>query len=162
MAILTGKSPSTVVQALRRLERQQVVSRMYRGVWSRNESTPLDPFELVPFLLPSDRVYVSFISALHLHGIVGQIPQVVTLASTAHTRTIRTAVGTYRVHRIEPGFFLGFTWYRGTGTFLIAEPEKALLDCLYLAGRKTNRYAHFPELEFPNSSSPGHESLHAV
>ena len=102
---------------------------------------------------PKDRAYVSFISALHLHGIVGQIPRVVTLASPAHSRTIVTSLGTFSVHRMAPALFAGFGWYKDTGTFLIAEPEKALVDSLYLSARKKRQYGHFPELDFPRSFS---------
>jgi hypothetical protein len=96
---------------------------------------------------------VSFISALHLHGIVGQIPQVITLASPTHSKTIVTSLGTFSVHRIAPAFFAGFGWYKDSGIFLIAEPEKALVDSLYLSARKKRQYGHFPELDFPRSFS---------
>jgi len=101
---------------------------------------------VVPHLFRGSRVYVSFLSALHLHGIIEQIPQVITLASTAHTRKITTTVGTFLVHKISSQFFSGFEWYKGTGSFLVAEPEKALADCLYLFTRKKKQYGFFPEL----------------
>jgi predicted transcriptional regulator of viral defense system len=104
---------------------------------------------VIALLSPGHRCYVSFVAALHLHGIVSQIPQTITLASTAHSRIVRTNIASYQFHRIEPGFFFGFDWYRDSGSFLIASPEKALLDCLYLAGRRGRRYAHFPELDLP-------------
>ncbi|MGB9004495.1 MAG: hypothetical protein WCB96_02100 [Candidatus Aminicenantales bacterium] len=92
---------------------------------------------------------MSFISALHLHGIVGQIPRIVTLASPAHSKTIVTSLGTFSVHRIAPAFFAGFRWYKESGAFLVADPEKALVDSLYLSARKKRPYGHFPELDFP-------------
>ena len=104
-------------------------------------------------MLARGRVYVSFISALHLYGIIEQIPQAVTLASTAHTKAISTKLGVFYVHRIAPSFFKGFDWYKGKGSFLIAEPEKALVDCLYLSARKKNQFGYFPELSFPKSFS---------
>jgi hypothetical protein len=51
------------------------------------------------------------------------------------------------------GFFFGFDWYKETADFLVAAPEKALLDCLYLSGRKGNQFKYFPELRFPPSFS---------
>jgi len=90
---------------------------------------------------------------LHLYGIIEQIPQVITLASTIHTKTIHTKVGTFSVHQINPLFFDGFGWYKGSGDFLIAEPEKALVDSLYLSTRKRRQYGHFPELHFPGTFS---------
>ena len=103
--------------------------------------------------MPKVRAYLSFVSALHLHGMTEQIPQTITLASSSHSHKYRTSLGTYEVHRIAPEFFLDFDWYKGNGSFLVASPEKALLDCLYLAARKKKQFAGFPELTFPKSFS---------
>ncbi|MCG2711140.1 MAG: hypothetical protein L6416_02270, partial [Candidatus Omnitrophica bacterium] len=105
------------------------------------------------FLTPRHRAYVSFVSALHLHGIIEQIPQVITLASTSHTSTVRTKIGTFTIHQIAPQFFKGFDWYRGDGSFLIAQPEKALVDSLYLSAFKNKRFGFFPEMSFPKAFS---------
>ncbi|PIU82779.1 MAG: hypothetical protein COS68_07535, partial [Elusimicrobia bacterium CG06_land_8_20_14_3_00_38_11] len=42
--------------------------------------------------------------------------------------------------------FFGFDWYKETEDFLLAKPEKALADCLYLFTRKKKQYGFFPEL----------------
>ena len=149
MIAISGKSASTIVQSLNRLANQGLIIKIYQGVWAEPGPKTLSPFEVIPHLFPRQRVYVSFISALHLHGILEQIPQVITLASTAHTNTIRTKAGTFSIHQIDPAIFDGFDWYKGEGSFLIAEPEKALIDSLYLSSRKKKQFGHFPELHFP-------------
>lgn len=146
---LSGKSASTVVQSLNRLARQGLATRISRGVWAEAGPKAFSPFEIIPCLFPRQRVYVSFISALHLHRIVEQIPQVITLASTSHSKTIRTGAGVFSVHQIAPAFFGGFDWYKDDGNFLVAEPEKALIDSLYLSSRRKKQFGHFPELHFP-------------
>jgi predicted transcriptional regulator of viral defense system len=153
LAAISGKSPSTTTQALNFLQRQGLISKIYRGIWIEVNSERLSPYTVIPFLFPRQRAYVSFISALHLYGIVEQIPQVITLASTVHTKTIHTRIGTFSVHRIAPSFFDGFIWYKKTGSFLIAEPEKALVDSLYLSARRKKQFSYFPELYFPKSFS---------
>lgn len=153
LATISGKSLSTVTQALNYLESQGVIFKIYRGVWGEMGSDRISPYTIVPFLLPSNRAYVSFISALHLYGIIEQIPQVITVAATSHTKIIKTSISTYAIHRIAPWFFDGFTWYKGTENYLIAEPEKALVDSLYLSARKKKQFGHFPELHFPKSFS---------
>ena len=153
IAKISGKSSSTVTQSLKYLESQGVIFKICMGIWGEVGSNRISPYTLIPFLLPSSRGYVSFISALHLYGIIEQIPQVITVAATSHTRIIRTSIGTYAIHRIAPRFFDGFTWYKGTQNFLIAEPEKALIDSLYLSACKKNQFAYFPELQFPRSFS---------
>lgn len=153
LVTISGKSASTIAQSLKRLAQQGLLTKIYRGVWAEAAPRPLSPFEVIPHLFPRQRVYVSFISALHLHGIVEQIPQVITLASTSHSNTIRTKAGVFSVHQIAPAFFNGFDWYKGDGSFLIAEPEKALIDSLYLSSRKKKQFGHFPELHFPQEFS---------
>ncbi|OIO35411.1 MAG: hypothetical protein AUJ74_06640 [Candidatus Omnitrophica bacterium CG1_02_44_16] len=147
-------SSSNTIQTLNHLEKQGVIVKIARGIWGfeagRNK---ISPYDVISYLLPSHRAYVSFVSALHLHGIIEQIPQSITLASTEHTKTIHTKVGTFFVHRIAPSFFKGFDWYKGKGGFLIAGPEKALIDCLYLSARKKKQFGHFPELHFSVSFS---------
>ena len=95
LTTICGKSASTIIQCLNRLEQQGLLIKMYRGVWAQPQPRRISAFEIIPHLFPRQRVYVSFISALNLHGIVEQIPQVITLASTSHTRTIRTQAGVF-------------------------------------------------------------------
>lgn len=154
IAAYCAGTPSNTVQALNHLARKGIILKIARGVWGFEMGTErLSPHSIIPFLLPTHRAYLSFISALHLYGIIEQIPQAVTLASTSHTRTIRTKLGTFFIHKIAPSFFKGFDWYKGTGSFLIAEPEKAFIDCLYISARKKRKFGYFPELHFPKSFS---------
>lgn len=151
LASVSGKSSSTVTQTLNYLEDQGVVFKIYRGIWGEAGSDRVSPYVVVPYLFPSSRAYVSFISALHLHGIIEQIPRLITVASTSHTKIIKTRIAAYSVHRIAPWFFDGFAWYKKKQNFLIAEPEKALVDCLYLSSRRKKQFGRFPELHFPES-----------
>jgi len=154
ITIYCGGSLSSAVQALNHLRSKEIILKIARGIWGLEISNErISPYSVIPFLLPNHRAYLSFISALHLYGIIEQIPQVITLASTSHTRTIRTKLGTFFIHRIAPSFFKGFDWYKEGGDFLIAEPEKALVDCLYISARKKRQFGYFPELHFPKSFS---------
>lgn len=151
LAMLTGSSLSSVCQSLNILEEKDLISKVARGIWADINDKYFSPLLVIPFLNPKQRLYVSFISALHIHGIIEQIPQVVTLASTGHTRIINTKVGTFSIHQIAPSLFCGFDWYKKSGDFLIAEPEKALVDSLYLSSKKKKQFGYFPELHFPNT-----------
>ncbi|MEA3305464.1 MAG: hypothetical protein U9R52_01460 [Candidatus Omnitrophota bacterium] len=126
----------TVVSYLAFEEQSLYTSPAQRGIWVDPNNQKLSPYAVVPFLLPRQRCYVSFVSALHLHHMVEQIPQVITLASTSHTKTINTKMAAFCIHQLTPSFFKGFDWYKKTGSFLIAEPEKAFVDCLYLSAYK--------------------------
>ncbi|PIU28971.1 MAG: hypothetical protein COT09_03265 [Candidatus Hydromicrobium americanum] len=152
-AMLSYSSLSNASQMLNILERKGLVFKVARGIWAETGNERLSPYSIIPFLLPKNRAYVSFISALHLYGIIEQIPQEINLASTIHTKKIHTKVGTFFIHQISPSFFDGFDWYKGNGNFLIAEPEKALIDSLYLSARKKKQFSYFPELYFHKSFS---------
>ena len=147
VAAVRGGSIAATSRSLARLEGEGRVVRARRGVWCDPEDPAFTPFALVHFLAGTHPAYVSFVSALHLHGLVEQIPQVIYAATTGHTARRRTPIATYSFHRIDPRFFDGFDWYRGGNDFLIAEPEKALIDSLYLASRKGKRFGRFPELD---------------
>ncbi|MBN2035315.1 MAG: hypothetical protein JW768_01100 [Chitinispirillaceae bacterium] len=154
--VLRGGSLSSLVQSLRFLEKQGAILHLRRGLWmlalgGGNER--YYPYVLAHHLIQGGPAYISFTSALHLHGIIGQIPQSITVASTTHTRTVRTRLGTFFVHRIAPSFFKGYEWYRGPGSFLIATPEKALIDCLYVSTRRNRNFTYFPEMSYPRSFS---------
>jgi len=109
LVAISGKSSSVVSQGLNFLKTQGLVFKIYHGVWSFGNKL-LNPYLVIPYILPKQRVYVSFTSALHLYGIIEQIPQSVTLASVAHTREIKTTVGVFMVHHLSPSFFFGFDW----------------------------------------------------
>lgn len=148
---LSGKSSSVITQSLNYLAKNDLVMKVCRGVWADAAKEGLSLYAAISCLFPKSRACVSFLSALHLYGIIEQIPQVITLASISHTRKIRTSLGVISVHQLTPGFFRGFDWYQGNGSFLIAEPEKALVDSLYLSACKKKQFAHFPELHFPKT-----------
>jgi hypothetical protein len=150
MALLAGGSLSTVSHGLERMARQGVIRKVARGLWCDQSNPTFTPFLLVPFLAGSHLAYVSFVSALNLHGMIEQIPQSTFCATTGHTRLWRTPVGTFSFHRIHPNFFAGFDWYRGGREFLIATPEKALVDSLYLSSRRGKQFRFFPEIDLGN------------
>jgi len=152
-AMLSGSSLSNATKMLNTLHKRGLVFKVVRGIWAETGNEKLSPYIIIPLLLPKNRSYVSFISALHLYGIIEQIPQEITLASTIHTKKIYTKIGTFAIHKISQSFFDGFDWYKGEGSFLIAEQEKALIDSLYLSTRKKKQFGYFPELFLPESFS---------
>jgi predicted transcriptional regulator of viral defense system len=146
-ALCWRASPSAASHTLRRLEAAGLVQRVHHGLWAVDP--PLDPLLLTEYLTAPLPSYVSLQSALHLHGMVSQVPEVIYLASLAQTRRVRTSVGTYSIHRLAPAFFGGFETDSRSGMHL-ATPEKALLDILYLAPARSRLFSHLPELELPD------------
>lgn len=146
IAALTNSSMTSATQCLNRLAEKGIIRKIMQGLWGMTVDRRFSPFLVIPFLNPNHRFYLSFISALHIYGVVSQIPHVITVASTAHSKKVHTSVGTFEIHQISPDFFCGFDWHN-QDDYLIATPEKAMVDCLYIASRKKRQFAHFPELD---------------
>ena len=112
----------------------------------------LDPLTLPKFLTAPFPSYVSLQSALYYHGMISQIASVTYCVSLARTRSCVTPLGTFSIHHVAPSFFFGYE-QAGHNGVVMAVPEKALIDFLYLAPAKSRLFASLPELELaPNFS----------
>lgn len=155
VAALTGSAASNVSRDLGKLEDEGMITRIKRGVWAVVHHPDFSAYAVVPHLFKGEEAgYVSLLSALSLHGMIDQIPQVVQVMTTRQRSQLRTPVGTYEFHQMQAELFDGFGPYRGMGNFDIATPEKALFDTMYLSARKGRRFAHLPEIEMPTGLSP--------
>lgn len=77
--------------------------------------------------------YVSLESALSSYGLIPETVRSITSVSTRKTRRIDSPVGTFQYRSIRPDLLFGYLPHRGTKhSYLMARPEKAILDFLYL------------------------------
>lgn len=152
LASLAGISLSSANQRLSNLERKKIIAKIKRGVWGRVHDKNFDPLQVIPFLSPSHRAYLSFLSALNKYGMIDQIPQEISVASTAHSKRIKTTVGTYAIHQLAPEFFDGFVLSKNSA-YYIATPEKAFIDCLYLSCKRGRQFSFFPEIDLTSGFS---------
>ena len=144
-ALRLGLTRSAATRALGRLGAAGLVLHLRHGLWSLDPE--IDPLLLPEYLTAPLPAYVSLLSALHLHGMISQIPSLTYIASLAPTKRIKTRLAVYSVHRFAPSFFGGFeTTAAGVR---LATPEKALLDSLYLAPGRSRLFAALPEVEIP-------------
>jgi predicted transcriptional regulator of viral defense system len=142
---LTTAHASTV---LARLAQAGHVARLRRGVWAiphRVDQLSLPGRLTAP--LPS---YVSLQSALYLHGLISQMPAVTYAVSLARARRFDTPLGVVSIHHVAPAFFFGFESAGSQGS-LIASPEKALIDFLYLVPARSQLFRALPEVALPRS-----------
>jgi DNA-binding transcriptional ArsR family regulator len=151
-AAAAGLSIEAASHALRRLGAAGVVTPVRKGLWTTREYP--DPLTLADYVTAPHPSYVSLQSALHLHGMIEQIPTVTYLVSLGRTAQIRTRVGTFSVHHVEPQIFGVATLDQRTGVRL-ASPEKALVDFLYLSPARSRLFARLSELELPAAFSRG-------
>jgi len=133
---------------LGRLARQGTLVRITRAVWGQPEHPRFAPLAAVPLLLGNEQGYVSFLSALHLHGLLAQIPGAFQVATTGHTRCLASPFGRYEFLRIQPSMMReGFGASATDPPYNLASAAKALLDTLYIATRRGRRFASLPELD---------------
>lgn len=151
--MLADISGTFASQMLRRLAVKGRITRLYQGLWADAERPEFNIYRAIPFLTRPHPAAVSMLTALHLQGMIEQIPQVVDVVSTATTKRIKTPLANYFIHQLKPELFAGYEFYRDEGKFLIATPEKALVDCAYFASRKGKRFSALPELQLPKSFS---------
>jgi len=131
---------------LARLAAGRHLVRLRRGVWAFSDR--VDPLTLPGRLTAPLPSYVSLQSALYLHGVISQVPAVTYAVSLARARRFDTPLGVVSIHHVTPAFFFGFDHIGPQGA-LIASPEKALIDFLYLSPARSRLFRALPELEIP-------------
>ena len=146
-AVLCDTRIDVASRQLARLARQTALVRVTRGVWSQPGHPRFTPYGVAPWLLGNEQGYVSFLAALHLHGLISQIPGSIQVATTGHTRCLETPFARYEFLRIQPSMMVeGFGTSGTEPPYFIASAAKALLDTLYIATRKGRRFASLPEV----------------
>lgn len=76
--------------------------------------------------------YISFESALNFYGILSQFPYEITSTTTKKSKQKKIEEKLYSYTHLKKDLYWGFEKENG---FLIAKPEKALLDQLYLVSK---------------------------
>ena len=107
------------------------INQVKRGLYVfSDKKDALDSFS-VSFLLyePS---YVSLESALSFYGLIPELVPATTAISTRTTRTFTNQYGTFLYRHVKPELFFGYTPHEvSAGKYLLADPEKAVLDYVY-------------------------------
>jgi predicted transcriptional regulator of viral defense system len=134
------KKRKTLYELLRRLERAGVINRIIKGKYHFSLKE-FNDFELANFLInPS---YISLESALSFYGILSQFPYSIVSVTPLKSKKINYQGKEYEFAHLDSKYFFGFV---KKDKFLIATPEKALLDELYFVAKKL-RKIHFEDLD---------------
>ncbi|EKD51689.1 MAG: Transcriptional regulator protein-like protein [uncultured bacterium] len=139
-------SLASASRGLALLTKRGLLTHVMKSVWAKTSDKTFSAHQVIPHLNHKHQFYLSFTSALSLHGVLSQLPQRVTVASTAHSGMVKTPVGVFEIHQLAPELFQGFDW-DSAHQYLLATPEKALVDCLYLSFRKKKQFGYFPEID---------------
>lgn len=144
-AAALGLSVAAASVTLSRLGRAGLLRRVRSGTWWVGAG--LDPLRLPEFLTAPMPSYVSLLSALSIHGLIEQLPQVTYAVTLARSQRITTSVGVVSLHHLAPELFGGFVTLESG--VKVATPEKALFDLAYLSGGRSRKFTALPELELP-------------
>ena len=126
LKLITAMNSHALRVALKRLNDKKLIKRICRGYY-------INPFSTVGLEEVSAYIYkpsyISLESAFSRYGILSQIPQVLTCVTTKLPRLFNTSLGAIEYRQVKKDYFFGFV---KEGNYFLAEPEKAILDFLYL------------------------------
>jgi len=88
-----------------------------------------DPFVIATQIVEPS--YVSLNSAMLFHGLIQQVPKAIECVTSRNTLKHRNIGAVY--HKISEGLFFGYKRYSKANSYVfVAEPEKAVIDGIYL------------------------------
>lgn len=126
-SLLNIENRRTFEDTIKRLLGQQILIQLEKGKYQIAGRHPSD-FALAQFLYSPS--YISFETALNYYGILPQFPYEITSA-TIKKRTTKLIQGkTFSYSHLDQSLFIG---YLDQEAYLIATPEKALFDLIYLS-----------------------------
>lgn len=123
------KQDNTAYKTIERLAKKGIFKRLTKKRYLF-DLNPTDDFQIANFLYSPS--YVSLETALSFYNIIDGFPYQITSITSKKTKTIQTLDKEFAYFRIKPKLFWG---YEKKENFLIAYPEKALLDYLYFCGK---------------------------
>jgi predicted transcriptional regulator of viral defense system len=145
-AVLEQSTPAAA-KILARLAAAGLVHKVRHGTFWIGGT--VDPLRLTPFLTAPFESYLSLQTALHMHGLIEQIPEQLYAVSLARTQRIVTSVATYSFHHVAPEVFGGYE--ESDQGVKLATAEKALFDFAYLSAGRSRLFTALPELELPKN-----------
>lgn len=145
VAARLGQSTFAASQTMRRLAAAGLVQVVRHGLWWVDGA--IDPYLLPEHLTAPMPSYVSLHTALHVHGVIEQIPEIVYVSSLARTQRVVTRAATFSIHHLAPELFGGFV--ETDAGVKLATAEKALFDFAYLSGGRSRAFTSLPEVTLP-------------
>lgn len=123
---ILGLKRDSLYVALNRLVKSGVLIRLKRDIYQPAfQSLELEK-AANELYYPS---YLSFESALSRYGILSQVPYTLTFATTRRSKKLMLGKREVEYRQLKKEYFFGYVLDNG---LYIAEPEKAILDQLYL------------------------------
>lgn len=125
--LLRIESDNTAYIQANRLTKEGFLDRIAKGVYCLKDRKPAD-FEIANFLYKPS--HVSLESALAYYGILLQVPQVITSVTLKRAKKIRAVNKEFVYFHLNQRYYSDYTREQH---FIIATPEKALIDTIFFA-----------------------------
>jgi len=125
--LLKIRSDNTAYVQANRLEREGLLTRVAKGIYCLRDSKPSD-FELANFLYSPS--YISLESAMAYYGILLQVPQIIISVTPRRARKIVAVNKEFAFLHLNQRYYFD---YIKEQRFIIATPEKALIDTIFFA-----------------------------
>ncbi len=138
------KSKRTLEDVVRKFVDEDILTRLERGKYLLTDANVSD-FEIAQFLYSPS--YISFETALNYHGILSQFPVEITSATTKFPTQKIIIDKLYSYSKIKINLFTGY--YKEKNA-LIAYPEKALFDQLYMIAKGLKTEEYLDEMDYIN------------
>lgn len=151
--LLAGNvDPKLIRVQLSRWVKAGKVFQLRRGLYSI--APPYQKKQPHPFFVANHlqkASYISLQSALSFYGLIPEVVNIITSVSTGRPEQLETPLGTYEFRHIKTELLFGYQMTElGEQSALVATPEKALLDLIYLQPG-SNSMAYLKELRLQNT-----------
>ncbi|MBA3073106.1 MAG: hypothetical protein FP831_05895 [Anaerolineae bacterium] len=151
--LLAGNiNPQIVRLQLSRWVNSGRIYQLRRGLYSI--APPYQKIKPHPFLVANHlqkASYVSLQTALSYYGLIPEVVNITTSVSTGRPERLETPLGIYEFRHLKTDLLFGYRMTNlGDQSALVATPEKALLDLIYLQSRG-NSTTYLDELRLQNT-----------
>lgn len=151
--LLAGNvDPKLIRIQLSRWVKAGKIYQLRRGIYAI--APPYQRKQPHPFLVANHlqkASYVSLQSALSFYGLIPEVVNITTSVSTGRPERLETPLGTYEFRHIKRELLFGYQMIElGGQSALVATPEKALLDLIYLQPG-SNSTVYLKELRLQNT-----------
>jgi predicted transcriptional regulator of viral defense system len=134
LALYLDQKKEVIQVELHRLTKKGILQRLANGYYANPFHQPsLDEISMM-LKKPS---YISMETALNKHGILPQTVYTYTMITTDHSHQFKALHTVFEYHQIQPQYFFGYQ--TALDKIFIADPEKALLDLVYLRHFKISK-----------------------
>lgn len=120
-------------------QKQEYITKIRGGVYIFNDSKDhITPWEVSSVVVEPS--YISLETVLAKHSLIPEMVFTTTCLTTKNTRISKTYLGTIDYKHIKSELFFGYHSFPGTfRPYLMAYPEKAILDFFYLNPQYNNQ-----------------------